>query len=462
MLRFPCLSLSACALAAICAGAEPEISVLLAAVPSAAVPPTAGPPTAGPAGDSLPALVSEAMRNNPSIQAAEYQVKALRASPDHAWSWEAPQVGVEFFQTPVKSFPNPLKNQQEIDYSLQQAIPFPGKLATRIRAEDRRVDMGAAELEALKHQLARDVKTDYYELFLLDRRMEINGESQALMRRLIEIARRQYEVGMGRQADILKAQTELTSLRTDSIGLAQMRRATAGMLNALLNREADRPLPVAAELKVSEVGWTFAQISGILEENHPKLRSMQASINMREAEKAMAGKEFLPEFMVRGTYKDMLAMSGSGEGSPGDFWSVMVSMNVPVAFWSLPRYRAGYVQGEANLAQSRREYANMRNMLLAKAQEALLKAESGAEMARLAKSVLVPQAQQALESDQAAYQGGKGDFMTLLDAYRMRLNAKENAEMAIMQLSASQADLEEAVGLGLDEIAQKLSEGAKR
>ncbi|MBW8886425.1 MAG: TolC family protein [Fibrobacteres bacterium] len=452
MLRFPSLSLSACALAAICAGAsEPETPIPAAAIPMAA----------GPADDPLPALVSEAMRNNPSIQAAEYQVKALRSAPDHAWSWEAPQVGVEFFQTPVKSFPNPIKNQQEIDYSVQQAFPFPGKIATRIRAEDRRVDMGSAELEALKHQVARDVKTDYYELYLLDRRMEINSESQALMRRLIEIARRQYEVGMGRQADILKAQTELTSLRTDSIGLEQMRRATAGMLNALLNRETERPFPVAADLKVAEIGWTFGQIAVILEENHPKLRSMQASIRMREAEKSMAGKEYLPEFMVRGTYKDMLAMS-SGEGSPGDFWSVMVSMNVPVAFWSLPRYRAGYAQGEANLAQAKREYANMRNMLFAKAQEALLKAESGAELARLAKSVLVPQAQQALESNQAAYQGGKGDFMTLLDAYRTRLMAKENAEMAIMQLSASQADLEEAVGLGLEEISLKISEGAKK
>ncbi len=453
MLRFPSVSLSLCALAAACAAAGPEM-------PAPA--PAATPMATGPAGDPLPALVSEAMRNNPSIQAAEYQVKALRAAPDRAWSWEAPQVGVEFFQTPVKSFPNPLKNQQEIDYSLQQAIPFPGKIGTRIQAGDRRVEMGSAELEALKHQVARDVKTDYYELYLLDRRLEINGESQALMRRLIEIARRQYEVGMGRQADILKAQTELTSLRTDSIGLAQMRQATAGMLNALLNRDADRPLPVAAELRVPGIAWTFGQIAGILEENHPKLKSMQASIRMREAEKAMAGKEYLPELMLRGTYKEMLAApSGMGDGSPGDFWSVMVGMNVPVAFWSLPRYRAGYAQGEANVAQAKREYASMRNMLLAKAQEALLKAESGAELARLAKSVLVPQAQQALESNQAAYQGGKGDFMTLLDAYRTRLMARENAEMAIMQLSASQADLEEAVGLGLDEIAEKIRPGEK-
>jgi cobalt-zinc-cadmium efflux system outer membrane protein len=357
MLRFPSLSLSACALAALCAGAAASETPVPGAMPIAA----------GPDGDSLSALVSEAMRNNPSIQAAEYQVKSMRAAPDRAWSLEAPQVGVEFFQTPVKSFPNPLKNQQEIDYSVQQALPFPGKIATRMRAEDRRADMGSADLESLKRQVVRDVKNDYYELYLLDRRLEINGESQALMRRLIEIARRQYEVGMGRQADILKAQTELTSLRTDSIGLAQMRRSTAGMLNALLNREADRPLPVASELKVSEVGWTFRQIAGILEENHPKLRSMQASIRMREAEKAMAGKEYLPEFMVRGTYKDMLAMPPGTMGAPlEDYWSVMVSMNLPVAFWSAPRYRAGYAQAEADVAQAKREYANMRNMLLAR------------------------------------------------------------------------------------------------
>jgi cobalt-zinc-cadmium efflux system outer membrane protein len=458
MKRFPSLNLSACLLAAVCAAtaADPETPDPTAPGQADAV------PAALPAVDSLAALVSEAMRNNPSILAAGHQVKALRAAPDRVWSLDPPGIGVEFFQTPVKSFPNPLKNQQEIDYSLQQAIPFPGKISSRIRAEDRRAEMGDAELEALRRQVARDVKTDYYELYLLDRRLEINGESQALMRRLIEIARRQYEVGMGRQADILKAQTELTSLRTDSISLSQNRRSMAGMLNALLNREADRPLPVAGALKPAEVGWTFRQIGGILEENHPKLRSMQASIRMREAEKAMAGKEFLPEFMVRGTYKDMLSASGMGDGSQGDFWSVMVSMNVPVAFWSLPRYRAGYAQGEANLAQAGMEYASMRNMLLAKAQQALLKAESGAELARLAKGVLVPQAQQALESNQAAYQGGKGDFMTLLDAYRMRLTAKENAEMAIMQLSASQADLEEAVGLSLEEIALKLGEGAKQ
>ena len=153
--------------------------------------------TAMVSGDSLPGLVSQALKNNRRIKAAEFQVKSLRSSPSHTWYLEPPQVGVEFYQAPVNSFPNPIKDQMEIDYSVQQAFPFPGKSASRIEAEHRRAEMSESELEGLKQRVVREVKTDYYELYLLDRRLEINGRNQALMNRLLESARRQYEVGMG-------------------------------------------------------------------------------------------------------------------------------------------------------------------------------------------------------------------------------------------------------------------------
>jgi outer membrane protein, heavy metal efflux system len=305
------------------------------------------------------------------------------------------------------------------------------------------------------------VKTGYYELYLVDRRLEINRRNQALMNRLIESARRQYEVGVGRQADILRAQSESTRLKTDSVMLNQSRKAMEGMLNALLNRETTRPLSVTDSLAPANADWSFEQIKPVLEGNHPSLRAMKAGIRMRQAEKAMAKKEYWPEFMVGGSYKDMLELpAGVHDAELQDNWSVMVSMNVPIALWSLPKYKAGVVQSDANLSQAEEEYAEMRNMVSARAQAALLKAQSGKEVVRLSKTVLVPQAKQALESTLAAYQSGNGDFMTLLDAYRMSLMAKENTEMALMQLLSSQAELEDAIGLDLAEIRNKMSEGA--
>ncbi len=412
-------------------------------------------------GNSLPDLVAQALKNNRGIKAAEFQVKSLHSSPGHTWYLEPPQAGMEFYQAPIKSFPNPVKGQMEIDYSLQQSFPFPGKISARIDSEHKHAEMSESELEALKRKVIREVKTDYYELYLLDRRVEINRQNQALMGRLIEIARRQYEVGMGHQADILRAQTELTQLKTDSLTLAQSRKAMEGMLNAVLNRKTTQPVSVSDSIVPAAVDWSYAQVESVLESNHPNLKAMKAGIRMREAEKTMADKEYWPDFVVGGSYKDMLRMpSGTHGGDLRDYWSVMVSMNIPIAFWSLPKYQAGVVQSKANLSQAEEEYGDMRNMVFARAQEALLKVQSSQELVRISRTVQVPQAKQALESTLAAYQGGKSEFMALLDAYRMSLIAKENSETALMRLLSGQAELEEAVGLSLEEIRNKISEGA--
>jgi outer membrane protein, heavy metal efflux system len=369
---------------------------------------------------------------------------------------------VEFYQAPIQSFPNPIKDQMEVDYSLQQSFPFPGKITSRIEVEHEHARMGEAERESLKRKVIREAKTRYYELYLLDRRREFNRDDQALLNRFLDIARKQYEVGMGRQADILKAQTELTRLKADSITLAQSRRSMEGMLNALLNRRTSAGIRVADSLAPALVTLDWEGVRTVLQANHPDLAAMRAMVEMREAERTMARKELLPDFMVRGMYKDMWEAPAGHGGDPEDFWAIMVGMNFPLAFWSAPKYQAGLAHAKASLNQAREEYADMENMALAKAQEALLKARSNAELAKLSRSTLLPQAQQTLESNLAAYQSGRGDFMMLLDAYRMRIMARENAEMALMQLLVSEAELEEAVGLDMDELKEKVAGGMKK
>jgi outer membrane protein TolC len=325
------------------------------------------PDTAVHSGGSLAGLVAQALEDNRSIKAAEFRIKSLHSAPGHTWYLEPPQVGVEFYQAPIKSFPDPLREQTEIDYSIQQAFPFPGKNSSRIDAEHKHAEMSESDLAALRRKVIREIKTGYYELYLDDQRLEINRQNLALMNRLIEIARRQYEVGLGRQADILRAQIEATSLKSDSITLRQSRQATQGMLNAALGRQTGQPIATDDSLVPAAADWTAAQIESLLESNHPDLKGMQAAIRMREAERSVAKKEYWPDFMVGGSYKDMLRMpSGSHVGELRDYWSVMVSMNVPVAFWSLPKYKAGVVQSDANLGQAREEYAEMRNLVSAR------------------------------------------------------------------------------------------------
>jgi outer membrane protein, heavy metal efflux system len=68
---------------------------------------------------------------------------------------------------------------------------------------------------------------------------------------------------------------------------------------------------------------------------------------------------------------------------------------------------------------------------------------------------LIPQAEQTLQSTTSAYQTGNMDFFSLIDAYRMLLMAKLNFHMSAMKYMESQAELEQAVGISMDEIVRR-------
>ena len=68
-------------------------------------------------------LVNTALQNNPQLHAMRHEAEAKKAQIQQATSWEAPQVGVEFYQTPISSFPIPTKKNMETDYFIQQMFP---------------------------------------------------------------------------------------------------------------------------------------------------------------------------------------------------------------------------------------------------------------------------------------------------------------------------------------------------
>jgi outer membrane protein, heavy metal efflux system len=393
----------------------------------------------------------KAAQNNPRLKAAESKIQASSASVNVQKSLDPPQVAVEFYQTPVASFPNPFKDQMEYDYSIQQMLPFPGKLGAMTGAQRKRTEMLKADRRTLEQDIIRNVKSAYFEAYLLDRRMEINKETQALVRGFVAIARKQYELGMGNQYDILRAQTELSSLVNDSIVLSQQRKSVEGMLNALCNRPVTTEVAFIPEIEPGMPEYNLDTLVGIAQKHRPELQAMQSGVEMRQAERCAAAKEYLPDFMVRGTYKRMTQSN--------DDWSLMAGVTVPVAPWSFGKYSAQTARTDADISGTQSELANMKNMIASEVNDALLKMESSRERLKLSKETAIPQAKQTLESALAAYRTGKQEFLMLVDIQRMLVMAKLDYHMAVMALLDSQSQLERAVGLTIDEIDKNSERG---
>ena len=68
-----------------------------------------------------------------------------------------------------------------------------------------------------------------------------------------------------------------------------------------------------------------------------------------------ADLEKLPDFMIRGMYKQMVGMER-------DYWSLMVGITVPVAPWSLTGTNATVRQRRIEARRDQMEAVAMRNM----------------------------------------------------------------------------------------------------
>ncbi len=397
----------------------------------------------------LDELIQEALKNNPELRAARHQAGAARQQIRQAKAWDPPQIGVDFFQTPIQSFPSPTEDSMEVDYFVQQMFPFPGKLSAMTRSAESNAQMMEKAHLALENRVIRELKSAYYDLYFVQRKCQINAENQELMREFANTAKSQYEVGMGKQADILRAETELSTLINEGINLQQKKRSAEAMINTLLSRSTAEPLGVVPDIAETMPDFTFEQLKPLALENRPELHAMSQKIDMNTAELVLAKREYFPDIMFKVMYKDMADTSD-------DFWSTMVGVTVPLAFWSSGKFKGKVEESHLNIRKAEADYRTMENMVLYEVQDALVSVQTHRNLMMLYKEATIPQAEETLQSMNAAYQTGATDFFSLIDAFRMLLMARLDYHMSLMNYMASQAALEQAVGLRLEEICERL------
>jgi outer membrane protein TolC len=394
-------------------------------------------------------LVAEAIRNNPQLRSARHEVSAATSRVREATAWQPPQAGVEFFQTPVSSFPNPIKGGLETDYFVQQTFPFPGKLSRAGASAEGLAGAARASYREMERAVIARVKTAYYELYLAQQRLAINAENQQLVRQFVRSTAQRYEVGTGSQPDVLKAQTELSTLLNDALVLDQEKRLAEANLNTALARPAEQTFPAISDERLDQPLFTYAQLEPLVLEARPEVQARRALVDSARADAALARRQYFPDLMVKLTYKAM------AEGR--DYWAAMAALDIPVAPWSFGRVGGRVAETDANISRSDADLQNARIQALLDLQAALVGVRTNRERALLFRDTVVPQAHQALQATTAAYQANRTDFLNLLDSYRVLLQRRLDSIQAVAAYLASLAELERAVGLSMEEIASKVA-----
>ena len=103
---------------------------------------------------------------------------------------------------------------------LSQKLPFPGK-------RDLRQDVAAKDAESVAYayqetvnRVVRDVKMAYFELAFVAESTRLVEKNKQALEQFLKISESRYSVGQGTQADVLKAQTQLSKMADELIKLA--------------------------------------------------------------------------------------------------------------------------------------------------------------------------------------------------------------------------------------------------
>ena len=387
----------------------------------------------------LEELISELMKNNPDIQAAESRLLATQARPGQMRS--LPDPVISFVSRNGNGNPLPFTELGEdplssVGLMWEQEFPFPGKLRLAGEMAQKEADAAKADTETVRRKIILRLKEAFFEYFQTHRSIQILADSMDLLKRFEEIARARYSVGEGIQQDVLRSQVEISIQEQRITSMKRERDSAAAEINQLLNRPVDAPLPDPAEITQTDFVVPVETLRTLATAQASQILSGQAMVEREERGLALAKKQYRPDFMTSVEY--------SNAPNFPDMWEIKLGLRIPIFYKRKQSY--GVKEAVQNLTRAQKELRSLQQEVNFQIQNQYLQIQESQKLLKLYNQAVLPQTNLALESSLATYQVGKSDFLTTLSNFMMLLEYRMNYFEELARHEVAIARLESITG----------------
>ena len=410
---------------------------------------------------TLRRFITLAVEHNPDVKAAEEIARAKAARIPRVTALPDPFLNMKIFPEPVRT----AEGDNFFILGISQKLPVPEKLdrAGRVVLEDARTAL--QQLQAVRLRVIADVKRAYFQLYVVDRSIDVTQANQDLLRGLIDAARSQVAAGRRSQDDVLRAQVELSNLEAELIMLRQRRVTVVARLNEILDRQPQSEIETPDEFVIRDVDIAVDDLLERAVHANPDLKRIKHSIERDREALELARLAYWPDFAVglewmqmdpRGAFKAPInPATGRRPVTPqlsedgSDNWTITLGFSLPIWY---DKIEGGIEEATRRLAASRAQHRSTANRIEFTIEDSLERVESQQALARLFRDTIIPQAEQTYRVSQASYTAGTSDFLYVIDNWRKWLAFTIQYYRSLGELERSVADLEEAIGLSLYEM----------
>lgn len=392
-------------------------------------------------GASVQSLLDFARAQSPELAAMRHEADAAAQRLGSAGALADPVLRVELMNinnygndTPASVLPWKVGETQ---YRLMQPLPGWGKRDLRREVATADADQATARTGAAWAELAARIKTTYAEYYRTVGSERLTREVLDLMMRLEQIAQARYSGGLAVQQDAIRAQLEQTAMRTELIAIDNEKRQLRARLNALVARDWTAPLaePQALRPLPNLAGADAAQLAERARASNPLLQVELARLASAQKSRELTWSNRYPDWQ--------LGLQSTQVGSRLTSYGVMIELNIPLQQDSR---RAQEREAEAMVGAARSRSEALANQLLGELAGNLAALDGARRTEALIETQLLQQSELSLRSALAAYESGKVDFATLLDAQRQIRRARLDRLKAQVEAQVRLAEIERIVG----------------
>jgi len=403
----------------------------------------------------LSELVRSAARENRDVKIAAERVRAARAGETISRSWLYPSVGIQ-----ARGFDHRTGYSSSIKQSVAEAANTKGwqgnldvswevDIAGRLRAG---ATAAAADTLATEHTargvrllVVSDVATNYFILVGALRQLDSVRAISAAHDETLRLVSVRQRVGLATPFDVERAQTEASKARATIPPLETLAAVSRHRIAVLIGDQAFNASSISVSRSDLTLPTARAGQPAALLQRRPDLLAANAQLDAANARRQQAMAEWFPRLVLGAMF------GGEGLNINGMALGAARFTNV-AALLAMPLFNAGRTQAINDVAESGQREAVLRYedaivRALEDVENALVALHEEHQRAQLLQSAAAS-ADAALGRAQSLYDRGQIDLLPLLDAQRVRLAVRVDANDANTQALLDSVQLYKALGGG--------------
>jgi len=317
-----------------------------------------------------------------------------------------------------------------------------GKLDLKLQIASIKVLRQEALLDVKRLEISRGVATAYYELWFIKKSKEINNRLTNIIDQILKVSETGYETGRVLQHDIFRAQVELSKLTDEQIDLNNRYRVGEDKINALINRSGYVPVILSDKLEYPDVKLNLDALNELALKQNPWVKIKQLEVDSAKIIIDLAKKDYWPDMNAKVSYgqrdKDI-----NGKDFD-DFFSASLEVNIPL--WKKTRQDRQLASAVKAYDSSDKMYENFTETLPHNIDALVSEIHDAQTRFMLFRDSLIPQARQWAISSLSAYEVGKIEFNTMIDAQIRLLRFELQADNYLFMIYKKRAEIEEVIG----------------